>query len=237
MSVSPGAARSLFLASLIGALSIFNAGQTVAFEAAYVSADRLEISKFLAPPPAPDSEQQKRDLKAVLDAQAVRSAEQIARANETEQLSVFAFADRLGPDFAKEKLPKTAVLFQHIYEDALALLQPSKSRWQRPRPFLVSSDVHPSGEKPKSGSYPSGNALLGHLYAVVLADLLPQKSSVIFARGAETGDNRVIAGVHFQSDLEAGRQAAAAIAAALWASPRFRDDLDAARAELKATKS
>lgn len=222
--------RPAYLPLLIAALWL--SGDKNA-DASYLSNAQVDISKVIAPPPAPDSETQKSDLKAVLDAQAVRSAAQIARANETEQLAVFSFADALGPSFAKDKLPKTAALFQQVYDDTLVLLKVGKDRWNRPRPFLVSKDIKPSGEQPKSSSYPSGNALLGHLYAIILADILPEKSAVIFARGRETGDNRVIAGVHFPSDLEGGRQAASAIAATLWTTPGFHKDLAEARAELK----
>ncbi|HWV43437.1 phosphatase PAP2 family protein [Pseudorhodoplanes sp.] len=205
----------------------------LAAKAAYLTPAQVDVTQFIAPPPAPSSEEQKRDLKAVLDAQSVRTPAEIKRANETEQLSVFSFADVLGPSFNKEKLPKTAALFQQIYDDTLVLLRIGKDRWNRPRPFLVSKDVQPSGQQPKSSAYPSGNAWLGHLYAIVLADILPQKSAVLFARGRETGDNRVIAGVHYPSDLEGGRQAAVAMAAVLFTAPGFQKDLAAARAELR----
>ncbi|HWV51446.1 phosphatase PAP2 family protein [Pseudorhodoplanes sp.] len=227
----PTAIRSAYLTLLLAAL-LLTADK--AAEAAYLTPAQVDVTLFIAPPPAPHSDTQKRDLKAVLDAQAARTPEEIKRANETEQLSVFSFADVLGPSFNKEKLPKTAALFQQIYDDTLVLLRIGKDRWNRPRPFLVSKDVQPSGQQPKSSAYPSGNAWLGHLYAIVLADVLPAKSAVIFARGRETGDNRVIAGVHFPTDLEGGRQAAVAMAAVLWTTPGFQKDLAAARAELQA---
>lgn len=205
----------------------------VALESSYLPASRLDLARLLPPPPAPDSEQQKQDIKAVLDAQAARTPAQVARANETEQLSVFGFADVLGPSFNKDKLPRTAAFFQQIYDDTLDVLKGAKDRWKRPRPFVASSAVQPSAEKPKSTSYPSGNALLGQLYAIVLSDLIPEKSTQFFARGRETGDNRLLAGVHFPSDIEAGRQAAVAVAFALSQAPGYRSDLEAARSELR----
>ena len=48
------------------------------------------------------------------------------------------------------------------------------------------------------------------------------------------GANRMIAGTHFPSDLEAGRIAAAVIAEALLRDPRFQQDLGRARAEIAA---
>ena len=53
------------------------------------------------------------------------------------------------------------------------------------------------------------------------------------ARAAEYANNRVVAGVHYPSDIEGGRLTATAFAAALFASPAFQSDLAAARAELR----
>ena len=56
----------------------------------------------------------------------------------------------------------------------------------------------------------------------------------IFARAREYGHNRIVGGVHFPTDDEAGRLTASVIAAVMFGSPAFRADLDAARAELRA---
>ncbi|MNC95162.1 hypothetical protein D3C83_122130 [compost metagenome] len=63
--------------------------------------------------------------------------------------------------------------------------------------------------------------------------MVPEKSVELFARGIETGDNRLIAGVHFPTDLVAGRRAAVAIAVALAANPTYQADLAAAKMELR----
>jgi acid phosphatase (class A) len=227
----PRAFASLFV---LGLLLLAGGTGPAAAEAAYVLRSQITLPKLLAPPPASGSPAQQRDLKAVLDAQAARTDAQIARAKVTADLSVFAFADLLGPDFEAAKLPKTAALFKRIHDDAIEVMQAGKKLWNRPRPFLASSDVHPVGDKPKSGSYPSGNALLGHLYAIVLADMVPEKSAELFARGDETGDNRIVVGVHFPSDLIAGRRTAVAIAVVLTANPAYQADLAAAKSELRA---
>nr|QQZ50764.1 hypothetical protein JKL49_05215 [Phenylobacterium glaciei] len=52
------------------------------------------------------------------------------------------------------------------------------------------------------------------------------------AAGKQVGDSRVICGVHFQSDIEAGRTLASAMVARLHGDPDFQRDLAAARQEL-----
>jgi len=103
----------------------------------------------------------------------------------------------------------------------------------RPRPFVNNAEIQPAGERPKSASYPSGNSLLGYTYAIILAEMLPEKHDEIFSKGVDIGDARVIAGVHYPSDVAAGRLAAVEIASALARSPLYKGEFEEARAELR----
>jgi len=203
-------------------------------ETTFASRAGVDLARVLPPPPAEESEAQKLDLQAVLDAQAGRSAEQATAAQKESDLTVFQFASVLGSGFSAEKLPKTAAFFGHVYEDSIDILGAAKDKWKRPRPFVNNTEVHPAGEKPKSASYPSGNSLLGYVYAIILADILPEKHDEIFAKGVQIGDARVVAGVHYPTDVAAGRLAAVEIANALARSPAFQAEFEAAKTELRA---
>ena len=63
--------------------------------------------------------------------------------------------------------------------------------------------------------------------------MVPEKRSMLFARGAEYGYNRIIAGVHFPSDVMAGHIAATVIAASLMQTPTFSADFITAKMELR----
>ena len=67
----------------------------------------------------------------------------------------------------------------------------------------------------------------------MLAQMVPEKAAELITRGQEYGDNRVLAGVHYLTDVEAGRRVATATATALLASPIFRAELAAARVETR----
>jgi acid phosphatase (class A) len=75
--------------------------------------------------------------------------------------------------------------------------------------------------------------MCGNSIAIVLADLLPERRAAIFARGWVFAKQRPLGGVHYPSDIEAGRICAAAVVARLWQEPAFRADLEAARTELR----
>jgi acid phosphatase (class A) len=80
--------------------------------------------------------------------------------------------------------------------------------------------------------YPSGHAAGGWMEALILAELAPDRATDILARGRAFGESRLVCGSHSLSAVQAGWMAAAAATAALHAQPAFRQDLEAARAEL-----
>jgi acid phosphatase (class A) len=82
-------------------------------------------------------------------------------------------------------------------------------------------------------SYPSGHSTFGVTTAILLAAMVPEKREELFARGWEYGHNRVIGGVHFPTDVEAGRIEATAMVALMMRNEGFKQDLAAAKAELR----
>jgi acid phosphatase (class A) len=199
----------------------------------YPLAQRIDLASLLPPPPAAGSDADRTDLAAVLALQQSRSEAQLALAKADAEASVFRFADAVGKDFDAKRLPSTALLFDRLTRSIGAVVGPAKDHWNRPRPFLASGDVHPTS-RPDGSTYPSGHAVLARLYAIVLADLLPQKRREIFARGDRFAQGRLVNGVHYPTDVEAGLIAATVIAAELRQQQAFRDDLARAREELTA---
>jgi acid phosphatase (class A) len=195
---------------------------------------QIDLGKLLAPAPDPASDTQKADLAAVFEAQKTRTPAQIEQAVGDNALSIYRFADVLGPNFSADRLPKLEAFFKRVFNDSRILVLTSKDVWDRPRPYVVSAQVETIGERPKApGSYPSGHSIFGYLSAILLANMVPEKAAVLYARGYQYGANRVIAGVHFPSDLEAGRMAATVIAAGLMQNPQFQSEFESAKAELR----
>lgn len=69
---------------------------------------------------------------------------------------------------------------------------------------------------------------------VVLAAMVPEQRAAIFARTAEFAESRLICGVHYRSDIEAGRIAGTVLAALAMTDPSFTGAFAAAKAELRA---
>ena len=92
----------------------------------------------------------------------------------------------------------------------------------------------PAAKPVYSPSYPSGHATVGAMMAILLAQMVPEHRSALFARGWDYGEARVISGVHFPTDVEAGRVLGTVLVGLMQGDGRFRTDLAAARSELRA---
>jgi acid phosphatase (class A) len=68
---------------------------------------------------------------------------------------------------------------------------------------------------------------------VVLSNMVPEKRREIMARAWAYGENRIIGGIHFRTDVEAGRIAGTIIAARLMEQPDFQAVFAVAKAELR----
>jgi acid phosphatase (class A) len=195
----------------------------------------IDLLLLLPPPAALDSAQMKAELGEVLTIQVTRTKEMEARAFADATQNVWRFADVIdSPKFNAASLPKFAAFFDRVVETEGAVVDPAKDVWKRPRPHLYSDLVKPVVPLSKSGSYPSGHATVGTLMGVELANMLPEKRAQIMARAWEYGHNRVVGGIHYQSDIEVGRISGMVIAQTISTHPDFKQEFEAAKAELRA---
>lgn len=206
---------------------------TSALAGHFVATDALNIPRLIAPPPAADSLVTRAELDVVLQFQDLRTPALALRANQVEQETLFSFAaDAAGPWFTEARLPKTAALFAAVGEDFGAVNRAAKAVWPRKRPPYADARVKPCVEYSDSGSYPSGHGIQSALWAVLLAELLPEHAAGFQARALETRRMKLFTGVHYPSDLEAGRLVGEALAREMLKSPALQQALAAARTEL-----
>jgi acid phosphatase (class A) len=59
--------------------------------------------------------------------------------------------------------------------------------------------------------------------------MLPEKKAELYRRIADYARSRMIAGVHFRSDVEAGKMIGAAVVVSLFAKPDFLEAFDGAK--------
>ncbi len=199
----------------------------------YVAPADIDLTKLLPPPPPQDSTITEKEISEILDFQNNRTKQMADQAAADQDVSVFRFADILGPGFTRERLPFASVFFNNVLGNEINITDPAKGFWNRPRPYVFDKRVKPCLNMPVNASYPSGHSAAGNLIAIILANMIPEKSAAIYARGWEFAMNRVIGGVHYRSDAEAGRMAATAIAALMFNDRGFMADYEKSKAELR----
>jgi len=151
------------------------------------------------------------------------------------------FRDAFGIELSPQLTPITYnLVFRLITTLGGAGVNKAKEHYRRERPFMVFNEETclPKDDHllRKNGSYPSGHTAFGWGAALVLTEISPERQDALLKRGYEYGQSRVICGAHWQSDVHAGRVAAAAGIAKLHTMPDFRYQLEEAKREIAALR-
>jgi acid phosphatase (class A) len=204
-------------------------------EAKYLSAGQPDALQLLAPPAAADTPEGRAELEATFAVHTSAAPELVARAADENKLTIFHFAPAIGAWFVSGKFPKTEALFKEVEAEAKAMTDDAKNQFKQPRPYHIAPQRFPHSiehEDPTHYSYPSGHSTRGTVFAALLAEIFPEKRVALLEKGRETGWLRVIGGVHYPSDVFAGRVLGQALAKEFLRNEKFQTDLAAARAEL-----
>lgn len=148
------------------------------------------------------------------------------------------FEEAIGLKISKEHTPNLHNLLSRATKTSAASNRKIKSYYNRVRPYVEFAEPTgvPEDEEShrKSASYPSGHTTRGWTMALILSELLPERSQDILEAGYRYGASRVIVGYHYQSDVQEARAAASGIVAVLHSSDEFRKDMKKAKKEIDA---
>jgi acid phosphatase (class A) len=182
------------------------------------------LVKLLSPPPCETCPQTKTEIEELAQLERERTPEQQTHVTADVKMSVERFLEGAGIGFEPEKLRPCEKFFTRPRQEEKAASDAAKDMFCRTRPFNTpGNDLHPV-EKAipnDSFSYPSGHSAYGATMGLILVEMLPEKRAEIYRRIADYGRSRMIAGVHFRSDVEAGKMIGAAVVASLFAKPDF----------------
>lgn len=149
------------------------------------------------------------------------------------------YSEAFGLTISKENTPETYLLLQRSMECfGSSGCDEAKRFYNRTRPFVYFSrtSLTPGAEiwLRRNGSYPSGHTANFFGLAYVLADLRPERNEQLMRRANEGGISRLIVGVHWASDVAAGKIVAASVYEYLKDNPEYRAQLEKARKEVQA---
>ena len=209
----------------------------------YMDAEALPNAlNFLPSPPEPGSAAFAYDSSQYvwgksMRADSARAALAVAQATVDIAEMATLFSDAFGMEISAKKTPAILnVLKRGVLTMRLAARGPKK-HYMRTRPYvyfneptIISKDEE---ELKTNGSFPSGHTVRGWAMALLLAEINPAAQDALLKYGYEWGQSRVIAGFHWQSDVEASKSIISGCLARLHANDAFNADMRRARAEFK----
>ena len=147
------------------------------------------------------------------------------------------FSEPLGLKMSEEETPEIYKLLKDSKATCENISSFPKYYYKRIRPFMRFHEhtATPQFEPDlrRNFSYPSGHTILGWCSALLLSEINPERADTILTRGMMYGESRVIVGAHWQSDVDAGRLAAAAVYSRMHTSKRFLEQMQLAQQEFR----
>ena len=203
--------------------------------------ERPDALVMIPPPPPPGSSRLAADVELYRESLRWRDTPRwrLAASDADVQFPHAAdiFSCAAGIRISDSATPRLYSLLQRVIVDAGKSTAPAKQKFDRARPFaLYDQPTCVPGDEAilkTNGGYPSGHSSLGWAWALVLAELIPQRADAILSRGYEFGQSRVICGVHWQTDVDAGRLIASAVVARLHANEEFLANVRDAAQEVR----
>jgi len=210
----------------------------------YLRAEELPDSLALLPsPPQEGSAAFARDEEVSRASLKLRGSprwdQAVTDANLAFPAATDAFSDALGFEVTEKDTPHLYALLRRALTDAGLSTYAAKDHYKRRRPFMLNNQPIGTPDEEEGlredGSYPSGHTAIGWAWALILCEIVPDRTDAILARGREFGQSRVICNVHWQSDVDSGRMMGSATVARLHADDVFLTDLANAKAEASRT--
>ncbi len=200
----------------------------------------MDTRVFVPPAPAADSALQALDDAVAREMLGLRGTPRWELANRDAHLGFPAAAETfscaLGMPITEQDTPALYLLLRRTLADLGLATYPSKNAYQRERPFMVNEQPTCTPEEEEmlrhDGSYPSGHTAIGWGWALILAELAPDRAEALLARGRAFGESRNVCNVHWRSDVVAGRMVGAAAVARLHSNEAFLAAMTAAREEI-----
>jgi acid phosphatase (class A) len=161
-----------------------------------------EIKELLGPFPTPGSVEEAADVETLMKFQENRTEEDCKLAGAEESATLEKMFTGI---LTKKEIKKQNFKLLKHYGEAGANMYIAKKIYGRPRPYLSHSQIKPCIALENTASYPSGHTTAARVLGRLLAKIYPERAEAIMIRAERVALNRVIGGVHYPSDIAAGK--------------------------------
>ena len=213
----------------------------------YVEADALpDALNYYPAPPDTASPQFKYDISQYewgkkMRQDSARAAQAVAQAIESVEEMAKMFSEPFGMEISAQETPAIMNLLERGVQTLRKTGSKAKRHYMRRRPYdrFNEPTLIPADEERlrTNGSYPSGHTLRAWAMALLLIEVNPAAQDALLKYAYEWGQSRVIAGFHWQSDVDASKVIASSAYPSLHTNETFMADMRKAQAEYKKLKA
>ena len=213
----------------------------------YVEADALPNAlNFYPAPPDTMSPQFIYDISQymwgkTMRLDSARAALAVAQAVETVEEMAAMFSEPFGMEISAKKTPAIMNVLERGIRTLKQVGSKAKRHYMRRRPYdrFNESTLVPAEEERlrTNGSYPSGHTIRAWSMALLLIEVNPAAQDALLKYAYEWGQSRVIAGFHWQSDVDASKVLVSGAYPSLHTNETFMADMRKAQAEFKKLKA
>lgn len=213
---------------------------------AYIDVETLtRLGQQTPLPPAAGSEAERRDREATLAYRTPPGSPRWTLAQMQAEISpalgLGHFDCPLGTRLSEAPPPALVRMFSRALEDVSASARVAKGRVFRARPFVddpsAEACIRVDESYRTNSSAPSSHATAGIVFGLIMADAAPDQAAALNRRGQAIGESRLVCGLHYAADVEAGQQLGYALFEAMAATPDYQADIVQARIELAAART
>lgn len=194
---------------------------------AFADWTQLSHEEFtLSPPPMKGSSAYEKDIRTLLTEQSRRTDAQCDLA--ASQLhptfeNMFVESEVLSASQGRKYGP----LIEKVMKVTEKISGHFKGKYQRVRPYDADKRIQPCIQKPGGQrSYPSSHSSMATAATCVLAIALPNRAEQLEAYGEEISNIRYVVGVHFPSDVAAGKKLGKEICELIAQNEDFQAELE-----------
>lgn len=190
------------------------------------------ISPLLLMPPLKLGDKSYQDqINYIINLQKSVEDWQIKQAQSQREMSPEMVASAVD-NLTREKFLNVYKLLDKVGRTSRVVTDNAKNYWHTDRPYMVDKNIKPLIEAHSNKSYPSGHTSGSYTWAYVLALLYPEKADVFYKKAENIATNRILVGMHFPYDIEAGKRLSLLTVGALLQNAEFISDYSKAEKEI-----
>lgn len=166
---------------------------------------KKEIRQILGDYPVLGSADGQADLDILIDYQNTRTAEDCRVAADEDKVTLKNLFVKNGGPLSEKEAKRLKWKLIPVYIEAGINIYKAKKLYKRPRPYDSHSVLKPCIPRESSYAYPSGHTTLGRVLGRTLGEIYPERAALFMQRANAISENRIIGGVHYPSDVAAGK--------------------------------